>query len=100
MGRLCERKWRLMRRRRVVTDHVQREWLAKNVRARRRALGLSMQEASDHAGIHLREWQKIEACATNATIDTLAKISSALGMDIVELMSKPSAGDGPSAARG
>ena len=57
-----------------------------------------MQEASEQAGIHLREWQKVEACATNATIDTLAKISSALGMDVVELMRVPSAGSGPSAA--
>ena len=78
-----------MRRHRVVSEHEQREWLARNVRVRRNALDLTIREASELAGMNPRQWQKVERNETNATINTLARVSTALSADIVELMSEP-----------
>lgn len=68
---------------------MQRDWLARNIRARRHALGMSAREVSARAGLHLRLWQKLEGGETNATLATLAKVCEALGVDIVELMQEP-----------
>ena len=78
-----------MRRHRVVSEHEQREWLARNVRFRRCALDLTVREASALAGMSPRQWQKVERNETNATINTLAKVCVALSADIVELLSEP-----------
>jgi transcriptional regulator with XRE-family HTH domain len=69
---------------------VQREWLAKNVRARRRALGLSMSAASQRGGLNLRHWQKVEGQEVNPSLATLVKLGIALEVDPADLLSEPS----------
>jgi transcriptional regulator with XRE-family HTH domain len=76
-------------RRHLVSEHEQREWLARNIRVRRNALGLTISEASALVGMNPRQWAKVEGNETNATLATLTKFCNALGVGIVELLSEP-----------
>jgi transcriptional regulator with XRE-family HTH domain len=78
-----------MRRHRIVSEHEQREWLARNIRVRRSELDLTIHEASKLAGMNPRQWQKVEGNETNATLATMSKFCIALGVDIVQLLSEP-----------
>lgn len=61
--------------------------LAKRVRLRRKALGLSQEQLAERATLDVRHVQKIEAADINMTLATLCKISSALRLPITDLLS-------------
>jgi transcriptional regulator with XRE-family HTH domain len=63
-----------------------RQRLAVNVSRLRRQRGLTIQDASEHVGVHWRLWQKVEAGDTNATIQTLIRVAEALGVDPRDLL--------------
>ena len=65
--------------------------LAANVRRLRLARGLTLQAASERAQMHLRLWEKVEAGATSATLQTIARLAAALDVDARELLDPPAA---------
>lgn len=54
--------------------------LATNLRALRLARGLSQEELGDLSGLHRTYVSSVERCERNATLDTLDKLSDALGI--------------------
>jgi transcriptional regulator with XRE-family HTH domain len=72
-----------------ITENVLRERLAANVRARREAAGLTLQQAADRGEMHIRHWQRVEAGSLNATIYTLTRLGDALDVDPAELLADP-----------
>lgn len=81
-----------MSRRHMVTEEELRQHFRRAVQARRAALSLTMKEAAERAGLYPRHWQRIEAGQANVTIETMDKISRALGVDIVDLIRLPPRG--------
>lgn len=77
------------RRTRVVTEEDARQRLRINVRRAREAASLPVRQVAARAHIDRRHWQKIEAGEVNVTLHTLARVSIALGMDVVELLGEP-----------
>lgn len=59
---------------------------ASNVRAQRKALGLSQEELADRAGVHRTYVGAIERSEVNVSIDNIARISAALEVDASTLM--------------
>jgi plasmid maintenance system antidote protein VapI len=47
---------------------------------------LTVEAASELAGMHWRHWQKLEAGEVNATLRTLARLGDALGTSPEELL--------------
>lgn len=66
-------------------DQLVRRRLAVNVRALRRARGLSM-EAAAHDVMSWRQWQRIESEEHSITLRTLAKLAWALEVDPADLL--------------
>ena len=64
-----------------------RRTLARNVRRLRLRAGLTLDAASERAGLHLRSWQKVEYEETNTTVTTLARVAAALDVPVDELFS-------------
>jgi transcriptional regulator with XRE-family HTH domain len=60
-----------------------------NVRARRTAALLTLQNAARRAEIHWRHWQKIEAGQINATLFTLKRVAHALNVSPADLLRDP-----------
>ena len=60
--------------------------LAANVRRLREARSLTIQDPSEKAGMHWRLWQKVEAGGNQWTIQTLARLATALGVTAGELL--------------
>jgi transcriptional regulator with XRE-family HTH domain len=63
--------------------------LGTNVRARRTAALLTLQNAARRASIHWRHWQKIEAGQINATLVTLKRVAHALDVAPADLLREP-----------
>jgi transcriptional regulator with XRE-family HTH domain len=63
-----------------------RRALARNLRAERTERGLTLEAASELAGMHWRHWQKLEAGEVNATLRTLARLGDALGTSPDDLL--------------
>jgi transcriptional regulator with XRE-family HTH domain len=59
--------------------------LSSALKRRRRELGLTQEGVAERLGIVVRQYQKIEAGEVNVTLRTLARLSSALGLEIREL---------------
>lgn len=60
--------------------------LAKNLRAMRLAKGLSQEAIADLANLHRTYVSSVERCERNATLDTLDKLSAALGITPSDLL--------------
>lgn len=60
--------------------------IAKRVRARRAELDLSQEGLAEKAELDVRHIQKIEAAESNATLETLCKVATALKMSLSELV--------------
>lgn len=73
-------------RRAVVPMGPSLERVAKAVRARRDALGLTQTDLAARAGISRSKVQSIEAMAHATTLDTLDRLAEALDCDVVELL--------------
>jgi len=66
-----------------------RHRLGVNLRTRHVAAGLTLKKASESVEMHWRHLQKIEAGELNATIDTLERLASLIGVDPAELLTDP-----------
>lgn len=66
-----------------------RRMLARNTHRLRSAIGMTQLEASERAGLDSRQWQRVEHEASNATLNTLARVAAALDTSIAELFAPP-----------
>lgn len=55
----------------------------KNIKERRAILGLTQQDLSDYTGLSLRFIKSVEAGKGNPSIQSLEKIATILGLEIV-----------------
>lgn len=60
--------------------------LAANLRSMRQARGLSQEALADIAGLHRTYVSSVERCERNATLDTLDRLSLALGITPSDLL--------------
>lgn len=60
--------------------------VATNLRSMRQDRGLSQEALADLAGLHRTYVSSVERCERNATLDTLDKLSAALGISPSELL--------------
>jgi transcriptional regulator with XRE-family HTH domain len=67
-----------------------RDTLAWNLRALRKARGLSQEELADLVKIDRTYVSALERCRYAATIDVLEKVASALDIDAADLLKRPS----------
>jgi hypothetical protein len=73
----------------IETEAMLRQHLATNVRARRRAAGLTLKKAAERGEMYWRLWQKIEAAEVTATLAMLARLGRVLGVNGAELLRAP-----------
>ena len=66
-----------------------RRLLAANVIHYRETLGLTVEEAAERGAVDRRQWQRVEAGETNATLRTLARLSRALDVRVSLLFMDP-----------
>ena len=66
--------------------------IGKRIRARRHALGMSQEALAERAGLHYTYIGQIERGEKNLTIESLSKITLALGIPLSQLLEKV---DGP-----
>lgn len=64
---------------------------ARNLRAARRAKGLSQEELAHRAGIDRTYISSLERCVYHASIDVVERLASALDLDAAELLKRPAA---------
>lgn len=74
----------------MLTERQLRIRLGANLRAYRSAASLSAQKAAQRVRMNFRHWQKIEAGAINVTLQTLVRLSLALGVEAATLLAAPS----------
>jgi transcriptional regulator with XRE-family HTH domain len=60
--------------------------LARNLKERRTALGLTQEDVADAAGVALRHYQKLESGEVNVTLRTLVRVTEALNTRVNELL--------------
>ena len=65
-----------------------RSRLAANLRAMRKALGISQEELADRAGLHRTYVGSIERRERNVSIDNIERLAAALQRDIVDLLAR------------
>jgi transcriptional regulator with XRE-family HTH domain len=70
----------------VAGDHELRDVLAGNVRRVRKNLGLTQDALGDAAGLDRTFIGAVERSETNISIDNIAKLARALGVEAYELM--------------
>lgn len=63
-----------------------RSTLARNLRAARERLGLSQEALADAAGLHRTYVGSVERGERNVSIDNIARLASALGLDPADLL--------------
>jgi transcriptional regulator with XRE-family HTH domain len=66
-----------------------REILAFNMRRRRNELGISQEDLADSASLDRTYISSLERCRYGATIDVVAKLALALGVDPIDLLRSP-----------
>lgn len=65
----------------------------------RHGVGLTLETASERAGLDLRHWQKVESGGMNITLATLVKLADALSVPPMQLLRTIDAGGRPIANR-
>lgn len=65
-----------------------RQRFARNLKLKRAELGLSQEAAAEVAGLHRTYIGSIERAERNVSIDSMERLASALGVDIVDLLLK------------
>ena len=70
---------------------------SRNVKAAREAAGLTQEDAAHAAGLDVAQYRKVENGQTNASIRTVARVASALGLKDVAPLFKgvPATADTP-----
>ncbi len=61
--------------------------LARNIRLRRSALGISQEALADLCGLHRTYVGAVERCERNISIDNIEKLATALGVSASALLS-------------
>ena len=74
-----------------MTERQLRQRLARNLKAIRTGVGLSIEEAAGRSEVDPRHWRKIEDGDVSATLRTLANIATGLGIDPADLLAAPPA---------
>lgn len=77
-----------------IPSHSLRATLAANVRAFRKANGLSQEALADHCELHRTYIGSVEREERNVSLSTLEVLSRALGISVAELLT-PRARHGP-----
>ncbi|MCA0032657.1 helix-turn-helix domain-containing protein [Mesorhizobium sp. B263B2A] len=67
-----------------------REVFAQNLRALRRARGLSQEELAHQAGIDRTYISALERKVYNPSIDVVDRLAEVLGVDVADLLKRPS----------
>jgi transcriptional regulator with XRE-family HTH domain len=62
------------------------EILTANLKAARLARGLSQEAAADAAGMDQSQWWKIETGQVDPSVKTLARVASAVGLTVSDLL--------------
>lgn len=65
-----------------------RQRIARNVRRLRRERGLSQEEMAELADFHRTYVSQLERCVTNISVDGLERLAIALGVDVLDLLSR------------
>lgn len=68
----------------------ERKILAANLRQLRAERGISQEELADRAGLHRIYVESVERSERNISIDDIAKLADALGVEASELLRDPS----------
>lgn len=63
-----------------------RQRISCNIRAQRKARGLSQEQLAELADFHRTYVSQLERCVTNISIDGLQRLAAALEVDIVDLL--------------
>ena len=71
-----------------------RRRVARHVRRLRAARGLTQEALAGMAGVAARHLQRIEAGGMNPTLETLARLADALGVDVGDLVMPVAWADG------
>jgi len=67
---------------------VLRQRLAHNLKLARQVRGLTQEELAEAAGMSRTYISELEYLNRNATIDVLERLTTALGLDVLDLLSK------------
>lgn len=67
------------------TDSIQRE-IGRRIRAARTKAGKSQEAVSGAADIEIKRYQRLEAGQVNATLNTIARVATALEIDFWSLI--------------
>ncbi len=62
--------------------------LSTNIKKYRKCCGLSQEDLAEQCGLHRTYISDIERCKRNVSIDNIAKIAKALGVDPSELLKR------------
>ena len=65
--------------------------VAANLRATRKAHGMSQEQLADVAGLHRTYVGSVERGERNISIDNIERLAGALGLDVAELLARPTA---------
>lgn len=63
--------------------------VSENLRRLRKTKGLSQEQLAEAAEFHRTYVSQLERCVTNISINGLARLAEALGVDIIELLRLP-----------
>lgn len=63
-----------------------RQRVARNLRAKRAALGLSQEELADRCGLHRTYVGSIERSERNVSLDNIERLAAAVGLDVIDLL--------------
>ena len=70
----------------MTTGAPVRAILARNLRLKRRAAGLSQEALADQAGLHRTFVGAVERCERNISLDNISKLASALQVPPSDLL--------------
>ncbi|KAF1684837.1 transcriptional regulator [Pseudoxanthomonas broegbernensis] len=66
-----------------------RQRISRNIKALRKAHGLSQEQLAERADFHRTYVSQLERCVTNISIDGLNRLATALEVDVLELLKPP-----------
>lgn len=66
-----------------------RRRISTNLKSLRKQRGWSQEKTAEMAGFHRTYVSQLERCVTNISIDGLENLASALGVDVLDMLSLP-----------
>ncbi|MEM7302003.1 MAG: XRE family transcriptional regulator [Pseudomonadota bacterium] len=77
----------------VETNHAEADALAERLRARRKEIGLTMQQVADRAGLSVGFISQIERGIAAPSLSSLVSVSRVLGLHVSDFLAQPVADD-------